>query len=357
MSNASEPAAFSFGRVLFIVVPLALVAWAATLYSKALQSSAQASLERTMAMRLLGDPGAAKLADRYRDADGDLLADPPADARQLLDPQEINFSYVASSEEENERETWQELLAALESRLGRQVNLVSYADPAEQMRALQKGELHVTGFATGEVEKAVNEYGFIPAACFADKDGKFSYSMKIIVARDSDVKQLKDLKGRRLTFVRPRSNSGCTAALVLLMKQHGLQPERDYDWGFSFGHENSIRGVADGRFSAAAVASDILERMVAGGEVPADAFRVVYESEPYPPGVLGYVYNLAPGLREGVRQALVDFDWAGSGLERRYGKAGSARFAPVDYQRDWAPIRQINKTGRELFAKLEPTAA
>ena len=48
-----------------------------------------------------------------------------------------------------------------------------------------------------------------------------------------------------MTFVRPRSNSGCTAALVMLMKEHDLQPERDYTWGFSYGHETSIKGIAE----------------------------------------------------------------------------------------------------------------
>lgn len=123
------------------------------------------------------------------------------------------------------------------------MHLVRYADPGEQLRAFEKGDLYVTGFATGEVPRAVNEYGFIPVACFADADGNFSYSMKFIVPADSPIKGLKDIKGKRMTFVRPRSNSGCTAPLVLLMKEYNLRPERDYDWGFSYGHENSIKAL------------------------------------------------------------------------------------------------------------------
>lgn len=354
MSDAPQSSSsFSIGRVMLVVIPLALIGWAATMYSRSLQSAAQASLERTMATRLLGDSGATDLSSKLKDADGDLLADPPAEAGQLLDPQEINFSYVASSGEEHEQETWKELVAALESRVGRKVHLVSYADPGEQLRAFEKGHLHITGFATGEVPRAVNEYGFIPVACFADEDGKFSYSMKFIVPADSPIKGLKDIKGKRMTFVRPRSNSGCTAPLVLLMKEHNLQPERDYDWGFSYGHENSIKGIAEGRFSVAAVASDILQRMVASGEVSPDAFRVIYESDPYPPAALGYLYNLTPELRDGIRETLLSLDWAGTGLEGRYGKAGSVKFAPVNYQQDWAPVREINQTGREMFATLK----
>jgi len=366
MSDAPHAGSFSIGRVLLLVVPLALIAWAAKMYSGNLQTNAQAQLERTMVSRLLGDAAAAATLDKkFTDADDDLLADAPADAAKSLDPKEINFSYVASSDTEDEAETWKELLAALESRLGRKVNLVEYNDADEQLRALAAGDLHVTAFATGEVQGAVNEAGFIPAACFADKDGKFHYSMKIIVPADSDIKEIDDLRPveedgelhqRRLTFVRPRSNSGCTAALVMLMKEHDLQPERDYTWGFSYGHENSINGIAEKKFTAAAVASDILDRMIASGDVQEDAIRVIYESEPYPPGVIGYAYNLTPELQEGIRETLLGFAWEGTGVEKTYG-ASAEKFAPVDYKKDWAPVRAINKSSGELFAKLDaPTA-
>ena len=36
--------------------------------------------------------------------------------------------------------------------------------------------------------------------------------MKIIVPADSEIKKVEDLRASRMTFVRPRSNSGCTAA-------------------------------------------------------------------------------------------------------------------------------------------------
>ena len=357
MSEAAH-SAFSFGRVLMLVVPLALVGWAARMYSGNLEESAQAHLERTMASRLLSDVASSDtLNSKYVDADGDLIADAPKDEKELLDPEEINFSYVASSDSEDEAATWKEFMAALSEKLGKPVNLVTYTDVGEQTRALQGGELHVTAFATGETPEAVNEAGFVPAACFADADGNFSYTMKIIVPADSDIKKVEDIRGKRMTFVRPRSNSGCTAALVMLMKDHDLQPERDYNWGWSFGHENSIKGIAEKKFMAAAVASDILARMVANGDIAESDFAVIYESKAYPPGVVGYAYNLKPELSEGIVDTLTTFDWKGTGLEKGPGKSGSVKFAPVDYKKDWEPVREINKTGSELFTKLASPAA
>jgi phosphonate transport system substrate-binding protein len=355
MSDAApQNHGFSFGRVLMLAVPLALVVWGANkIYSNNVQQEADARGQRTTLTGLFGGPIEGTSLDKaYKDADEDMLADAPKDAADLKDPEEINFSYVASSDTDKEEETWSELVAALEKNTGKKVNLVSYADTAEQMRALKSGDLHVTAFSTGETPGAVNAAGFIPVACFADQNGDYRITMKIIVPADSPIEKISDLKDRRMTFVRPRSNTGCTAALVMLMEKHNMQPERDYKWGFSYGHENSIKGIAKKDFQAAAVASDILDRMIAAGDIEKDSVKVIYESEPFPPSVLGYAYNLTPELKKAISSTLVDFDWKGTGLEKRYGASGTVKFAAVNYKDDWKAVRDIRDSGSELLGQL-----
>ena len=45
-----------------------------------------------------------------------------------------------------------------------------------------------------------------------------------------------------MTFTRLDSNSGFKAPLVLLMDEYHFMPDRDYQWGFSQSHEDSIKG-------------------------------------------------------------------------------------------------------------------
>jgi phosphonate transport system substrate-binding protein len=360
MSDPPNPApapSFSLGRLLIVAVPVALATWGVLkLYGGSVaqeQQAAEASGQRKALVGLLGAAEeSTQLAKNLADADGDLVADPPKDVAQQLDPEELNFSYVASGDAEDQQATWKELLAKIEESTGKKVNLIAYDDTFKQSQALKSGELHITGFSTGEAPGAVNDAGFVPVACFADQNGDYRITMKIIVPADSPIQKVEDLKNRQMYFVRPRSNSGCTAAVVMLMEKHDLKPERDYSWRFSYDHRDSIQGVADKKFEAAAVASDILEQMIAEGKITEDSIRTIYTSEPFPPGVVGVAYNLKPELQEKIKAALLGFDWAGSGLATKYNPSGYVKFAPVNYKDDWAAVREIRQTSGELLSQL-----
>jgi phosphonate transport system substrate-binding protein len=342
MNESRHPVAY--GRLFLFLIPLILVTVTGVQVLKNQWKSAarQASTHSTVS-RLLGTPNAnLRLSSDYRDEDGDLIADAPTDLTQCINPVELNFSYIASADGDAPQETWRELVEALAKRLDRKVNVVSYSDTGEQLRALRNGQLHITALSTGTVPTGVNAYGFVPVCTLGRTEGSYGYTMKIIVPADSDIQKIEDLRGRRMTFTRPRSNSGYKAALVLLMDEHDMQIERDYAWGFSYGHDNSIRRIAAHEFEAAAVASDLLDRMVARGEIGADAIRSIYESEKFPPGAIGFAYNLMSELRAGIREVLLNFDWSGTGLEKEFGPGGSTQFVAISYQDDWGNVRRID---------------
>lgn len=352
MSDMSP--SFSLLRIFVIAVPAAAIAWGVKSYTDGFEQQAQEESFRTTVRQMLGSESQqVKLASRFTDRDGDLVADPPADRAQCVDPKEVAFSYYATIDEGNQKEIWGALLEDLAKRLGRPVNYVHYADVDEQLRAMNEGRLHIAAFGAGATTTAVNSAGFTPLACLADDQGQYSYTMKIIVPADSPIENIKQIRNQRVTFTRPKSNSGYKAALVMLMEEVDLQPERDYAWGFSYGHDNSIEGIAQKEFQVAAVASDVLERAISRGDVAADAIRVIHESEEYPAGVIGYAHNLTPELREGVRETFATFDLAGSAVEREFGAGRSLQFATVSYKDDWAPVRRINENVQAARQRFE----
>ena len=166
--------------------------------------------------------------------------------------------------------------------------------------------------------------------------------MHIIVPADSDIRSIADLKGHELTLTEPGSNSGYKAPLILLRSRHGLEPERDFTLRFSGGHAESIRGIADKTYQAAAVAGDLLKRAVAQGTIKQSDYRSIFDSEAFPTACFGYVHTLKPELATKVREALNSFDWKGTGMEKEFASSEQARFVPANFKDDWALVRQID---------------
>jgi phosphonate transport system substrate-binding protein len=167
--------------------------------------------------------------------------------------------------------------------------------------------------------------------------------MQFLVPKGSAIKNLADIRGHKVMFTQLDSNSGFKAPLVLLMDgPYHMMPDRDYEWGFSQGHEESIKKVAAKEFEVAPVASDIVARMVDQGEVPADQISSIFTSERFPPATLGFVYNLTPELQTQIRDALVGFDLKGTGLEGQFGP-DATKLVAVNYKDDWANTRRIDQ--------------
>ncbi|MEM8865733.1 MAG: PhnD/SsuA/transferrin family substrate-binding protein, partial [Planctomycetota bacterium] len=263
---SDQPAAFSLGRLIAVVVPVVAIAFGLQyLLSTGYEQAARDEIESNMLARLLGPTSVGPDASiEFKDADGDLVADSPPDD-QCIAPQPLVFSYVASEDASEAQSDWQDVMDALGEKLNVAVEYRPYETTSDQLADLASGKLHVAGFNTGAVPVAVKSSGFVPVCTFGREDGEFGYKMLIIAPAGSAIDGPSDLQDKQVTFVRPDSNSGCKAALVLLMNKYQLLPESGYGWSFSLGHDASILGVAAGEIEAAPVASDIFQRMVDAG--------------------------------------------------------------------------------------------
>ena len=344
-SSSREPRpAPSAGRIFAIVLPVAVAGLVAYWWSSTLESKARNELASNVVGKMfVSEAMPTKSAMAFPDADQDLVADPPSDPAKLIKPDELVFSYVATEEKEIPDDAWKELVAALEAKTGKKVKVAHYTNVEDQIADLTNGKLHIVGLNTGLVPNAVERAGFVPLCALGKADGSFGYTMEILVPAGSPIKDPSQIKGHKVTFTRLDSNSGCKAPLVLLKEKYNLLPERDYQWGFSLGHEDSIKRVAAKELEVAPVASDILARMVENKEVDPSAFVSIYKSERFPPATIGYAYNLAPELRDGIRETFLKFDWKGTGLEKQFGPEGKEKFVSVNYKDDWANTRRIDQ--------------
>jgi phosphonate transport system substrate-binding protein len=338
--GASQGLKFSMTRLMLTIIVVLLVAFGA--YKVGEDNIPK--MDSSPATRIFGldKPRGLKLAAIYSDADGDKVADAPTQPERWLDPKAILFSYIAAPNSEAYEKAWQPLVDHLSKATGKPVQYVRFESARDQLLALREGRLHVTAMNTGNVAEAVSLYGFVPVAAPAKDDGTHGYTMKIIVPADSPIKTPADIRGKQIAFTDPGSNSGCKAPMVLLMTDFNLEPDLGYTLVFSRGHEESIAGVANGKYQVAAVASDMLARATAHGDIKESAVRTIYESERFPAAAVGYVYNLKPELADTIREAILAFKVQDDSITQELAE-GVTGFTPVSYKDDWALIRRIDE--------------
>src|SRR6476646_9391656 len=209
----------------------------------------------------------------YCDRDGDLVADTPA---QTVNPSTLIFAYTPVEDPAVYTKVWDGFIKHMEKITGKKVIFFPVQSNAAEVEAMRSGRLHVAGFNTGSNPIAVNCAGFVPFAIMAGNDGTFGYEMEIIVPADSSIKTPADIKGKKLAFTAPTSNSGFKAPSALLSSEFHIEAKKDYEPVFSGKHDNSVIGVANKDYDAAAIANEVMFRMFERNVVDKAKIRTIY---------------------------------------------------------------------------------
>ncbi len=301
-------------------------------------------------MALAQDCPRGDLDKAYCDRNGDLVADLPDDPKRISNPSTLIFSYTPTEDPAVYQKAWDGFLKHLEKTTGKRVVFFPVQSNAAQYEAMRSGRLHVAGVNAGGNALAVNCAGFVPFTMMASADGSFGYEMEILVPADSPIKTPADLKGHKVAFTDATSNSGFKAPSAILKADFNLEAKRDYEPMFSGKHDNSILGVVNKDYEAAAVANSVLNRMIDRKVFDTAKIRSIYKSQTFPTTGYGHAHNLDPALVEKVKQAFFSFQWEGSALQAEFKK--EAKFIPIDYKKDWAVLRKIDEaTGVKYTCK------
>ncbi len=168
--------------------------------------------------------------------------------------------------------------------------------------------------------------------------------MEIITHPGSGIEKVEDIKGKKMAFTSETSNSGFKAPSALLRDKFKMEAKKDYEPVFSGKHDNSIFGVANKDYPAAAIANSVKLRMIGRGNVKAEQLKVIFKSETFPTTGYGYVYNLKPELADKIKKAFFSFNWEGTDLLKEFQKTEPAQeaFIPITYKQHWQVVREID---------------
>ncbi|RYF06398.1 MAG: phosphonate ABC transporter substrate-binding protein [Comamonadaceae bacterium] len=216
----------------------------------------------------------------------------------------------------------------------------------------------IDSLLTGKAQLAQVNPGLVPQLVAAGQPAPFavpgnkasgkpnSYHLILIARVDSPYKEPKDLIGKKIAHSTPTSNSGNLAPRALF-PAIGLVPDKNYEVVFSNGHERSVTGVMYGFYPAAAVASDLYQRMVVKGDVKGSSIRTLWESPPFMTETWTMGKDVPPDVQARVKKCSYSYSFS---PKLRQMLAGNDTFLPIRFERDFATVMEVYRKTQEAQA-------
>jgi len=233
------------------------------------------------------------------------LAASPASARDL------KFGFTPVLSEPDMHTEFDPLMAYLSDSIGQKVVLYVAKDYGDLRTQMETGAVDIGTFSPfAYVDAARGGKIRLIAQCVIN--GTASYRGVIIARKDSGLKSLADLRGKRFAFVDPKSASGFLYPRALLI-EHSITSETSFKQTiFAGGHDKVIADVLDRRADAGAVYEDALGIAKSKG-VPTDNLLTLASTDPIPHDAVAVRIGVDDALTKKILAALVDLDRSDAG--------------------------------------------
>lgn len=142
----------------------------------------------------------------------------------------------------------------IEAKLGKPVKLVDRSSYEEINRLLETDGVDIAFVCAGPYVEGHDKFGMelLAMPLVAGKPHYYSY---IIVPKDSPARSLDDLRGKNFAFTDPKSNSGKLVPTYLLAQKKSTPETFFKSYVYTYGHDKSIKAVANHLVDGAAVDS------------------------------------------------------------------------------------------------------
>lgn len=257
----------------------------------------------------------------------------------------LTMAFVASVESQKLLVSGDKLAELLSKETGfkfKTAVLTSYAAAIEAMGA---GKADIVWFPPFSYVLAHDKVG-ARVLLMTVRNGSKSYHGYIVVRKDSGIKTLADLKGKRFAFVDPLSTSGAVYP-KLLLKENGYDPETFFSKAvYAGGHDKAViavynkqvdgcaiygKGDTDARDQVMSTIKDIKEKTV-----------VIAKTEPIPNDTVAASKDLPTDIAERIKSGLLAVAKSDEGRRTALELYGIDGLVPAQ-DSDFDPIRRAVK--------------
>ena len=139
------------------------------------------------------------------------------------------------------------------------------------------------------------------------KTGKSGYTAELYVRKDSGIKSLQDVKGKKVAFVDPSSSSGYIYPGAMLVKA-GINLDKDISYQFSGGHDKSLQLLLNKDVDVIATFDGVEERYAKDFPAALTDIEKLASSDTIPGIMVTASSKMDKDLQEKLKQALLDME-------------------------------------------------
>ncbi|NMP30248.1 phosphate/phosphite/phosphonate ABC transporter substrate-binding protein [Thalassotalea sp. M1531] len=214
-------------------------------------------------------------------------------------PKQLVIGLLPDREPEQLMEVHQPLLAFISAKLAVDYKVVIPANYDDFIDKFEKNKIDLALFGGVTFIKASNKNNAIPLAM---RNIDLNFVSYLIVRRDSELTNLRMLKGKSFAFGSSLSTSGHIMPRFY-MKRQGITPEEFFSSViFSGSHTETINMVVNREVAAGVLNSQVYETMLTSKPAIGKQLMVIRQSPPYP----DYVWAIQPNFDEEFNQKIID---------------------------------------------------
>jgi phosphonate transport system substrate-binding protein len=187
---------------------------------------------------------------------------------------------------------------------------------------------------------AIQKLGIEPIVRPLWLDGSSTYHGHVFVRKDSQIKTVADMRGKRIAFVDRATTAGYVFPMAYL-REHGVRQLDSYfkEYYFAGSHDATILAVLDGKVDIGCAKNTIYSLVAAGDPRVDDELVILANSPTVPSNGLGLRSDLDPDTKTALRDAFLGMD-ADSAGRNALGEFGAIRFIRTTTE-DYAPVFEV----------------
>lgn len=279
---------------------------------------------------------------------------PTVGGKKTFGQQELLIGLIPEQNIFRQRERYQVLKQYLSEKLGVTVTFTSLSRYGNIVDRFMAERMDGAFFGSFTYALARRQLNVDPIARPVNLDGTSTYHGYIFVRKDSGIRKVADMRGKRFAFVEYATTAGYLFPLAYFRANGILEPRRFLGQSFFAGsHDAAILAVLNREADIGAAKNTIYEQLAAENQRVKQELVILATSGVVPQNCLAVRSDLDPQLKSGLKKALLEMDKNPDGREvlQRFGARSFIETTDKDYAYVYTLSEQVGINLRTYLYK------